>query len=60
LSEQKKLTPQARYDAAHTKRYNLKLNTSTDADIIAKLNNVSSIQGYIKQLIREDLMKAGH
>lgn len=55
---EKKVTPQERYDATHTKRYNLKLNTSTDADIIEKLSNVPSIQGYIKQLIRTDLVKA--
>lgn len=50
-------TPQERYDAAHTKQLKLKLNTTTDADILEKLDSVESKQGYIKRLIREDLKK---
>ncbi len=50
---------QARYDATHTRRFGLKLNTVTDADVIAKLETAEEgIQGYIKRLIREDI-KAG-
>ena len=47
----------ARYDAAHTRQIKMKLNLSTDADIIAKLEDVDNIQGYIKALIREDMKK---
>ena len=47
----------AKYDATHTKQIKMKLNLSTDADIIAKLEDVDNIQGYIKALIREDLKK---
>lgn len=47
----------AKYDAAHTKQIKMKLNLSTDADIIAKLEDVDNIQGYIKSLIREDMKK---
>lgn len=43
---------QARYDAAHTRRYGLKLNTTTDADIIAWLERQPSIQGAVKALVR--------
>jgi hypothetical protein len=43
------------YDRGHTRRFGLKLNTKTDADIIAKLESVTSVQGYIKSLIRADL-----
>ena len=35
--------------------FRLNLNKITDADIIAKLESVDNIQGYIKQLIRADL-----
>ena len=46
---------QARYDKAHCRTYGLKLNLETDKDIIEKLSSVPSMQGYIKQLIRQDL-----
>ena len=46
-----------KYDAKNTKQYHLKLNLGTDADIIAKLETVDSLQGYIKRLIREDISK---
>ena len=46
---------QARYDGANTKQIHLKLNLKTDADILEKLEQVESIQGYIKGLIRSDI-----
>ena len=45
----------AKYDKENTIRLNLKLNKTTDADILAKLSQVESKQGYIKELIRSDL-----
>ena len=48
---------QEKYDKANTKQFHFKLNFKTDADIIAKLQTVSSMQGYIKELIRADLAK---
>lgn len=45
----------AKYDKAHTKQIALKLNRETDADILAKLAEIGNVQGYIKQLIREDM-----
>lgn len=54
---EKKLTPQARYDAANTRKVQLKFVKTTDADILAKLESVDNMQGYIKRLIREDLAK---
>ena len=48
-----------KYDAKNTRQYHLKLNLNTDADIIQKFEQVKSVQGYIKELIREDLKKAG-
>lgn len=47
----------AKYDAAHTVQVHLKLNTGTDADILQRLDQVGSKQGYIKGLIREDMRK---
>ena len=35
----------ARYDADHTKRVSLKLNTTTDADILRQLEQQPSMQG---------------
>lgn len=48
----------ARYDAKNTIQFHLKLNTTTDKDIIDKLNTVGSKQGYIKELIRKDIGRA--
>ncbi|NDO19968.1 hypothetical protein FMM68_09905 [Lachnospiraceae bacterium MD329] len=55
--DEKKITPQQKYDKANTTRYQLKLNNKTDADIIQKLSEVKSKQGYIKECIRKDLSK---
>lgn len=45
----------ARYDAKATKRYGLKLNLKTDAAVIAKLDSQESMQGYIKNLVNQDI-----
>lgn len=41
----------------NTRFFGLKLQKSTDAAIIEKLESVESIQGYIKELIRQDIEK---
>lgn len=46
-----------KYDRDNTIQVKMKLNKKKDADIINKLNTVSSKQGYIKSLIRKDLYK---
>lgn len=50
-----------KYDAAHTVQVCVKLNTKTEADILARLdevaNDVRGKQGYIKKLIREDIAR---
>ena len=46
---------QRRYDAENTRQVHLKLNRNTDKDVLDKLDEVPSKQGYIKMLIREDL-----
>lgn len=45
----------AKYDKSNIKGLYIKLHKEKDADIIQKLDNVNSKQGYIKQLIREDM-----
>ena len=45
----------AKYDKTHTKSILLKLNTTSDADILAKLDGVANKQGYIKELIRNNI-----
>ena len=47
----------AKYDGKNTKQITLKLNLTTDADVLKKLAGVDNIQGYIKSLIRADLQK---
>lgn len=42
----------AKYDAVNSKLFTIKLNRKTDADIIEKLDNVPSKQGFIKAAIR--------
>lgn len=46
-----------RWDAEHTKVITMKLNTKTDADILARLNAEPNKQGYIKRLIRNEIAK---
>ena len=45
----------AQKEKAYIRRYGLKLNIHTDADVIARLEEVPSMQGYIKDLIRADM-----
>lgn len=47
----------AAWEAAHTTRITTKINHNTDADILEKLATVPNKQGYIKQLIREDIRR---
>lgn len=51
------LQSQAQYDKEHTQRVYCKLNLKTDADILAWLDHMPNKQGYIKQLIREDIAR---
>ena len=48
---------QAKYDSTHCKYYSFKMHLENDADIIARLAEVDSMQGYIKQLIRDDIAR---
>lgn len=46
------------WDREHTTQLSIKLNNRLDADILAKLQTVENRQGYIKQLIREDISRS--
>lgn len=50
---------QKKYDDANRAKWrmiNLKLSRDTDADIIEKLESEESMNGYIKRLIRRDIL----
>lgn len=47
----------AKYDKEHTRGIYLKLNITTDAEILQKLDEVENKQAYIKNLILEDIKK---
>ena len=49
----------AKYDAQNTKQIKLKLNLRSDHDILERLEEIGNVQGYIKQLIREDIERCG-
>lgn len=51
------LRAQAKYDKENTVQCKLKLNKKTDADIIKRLSEADNIQGYIKELIRLDILR---
>ena len=50
---------QARYDAKSTTRIAMKLNNSSDADILDWLNKQPSKQGAIKEAIRMAIKERG-
>lgn len=50
-----KMTPQDRYAAKYKKQYSLPCFTTTEQDIIDKLESVPNKCGYIKALIRADI-----
>lgn len=45
----------ARYKAANTKQIKFVLNKNTEPDLIAHLESIDNVQGYIKLLIRADI-----
>ena len=52
---ERKLTPQDRYAAKYKKQFKIDCITTTEQDIIEKLESVPNKAGYIKQLIRADI-----
>ena len=56
-STESQIRASIRYNKENTVQISLKLNRSTDADLIDSLNRVANKQGYIKELIRRDIAK---
>lgn len=54
-----KYPAQQKYDRANTRTFGIKINRRTDPDIMEKLESLDNITGYIKQLIRDDIVKHG-
>ena len=52
-----KIAANARYNAKMVEQFKIGLNKKTDADIIGHLKKQPNKQGYIKNLIREDIKK---
>ena len=57
MTTEAKKQANAKYDRLHTKSILLKLNKQTDSDVLAMLENIDNRQGYIKELIRNDLRR---
>lgn len=49
----------ARWQKANVSRIFVKLYKNTDADMIEFLDGIENKQGYIKQLIRDDMKRKG-
>ena len=47
-----------RYNKANVKQVKMNLNLKTDADILEHLATVGNVQGYIKNLIRQDMKRS--
>lgn len=54
---ERKETPQERYAKKYKKQFKIDLITTTEQDIIEKLESVPNKAGYIKALIRADIAK---
>ena len=50
-------SPQARWDRENTRVFRLKVMRTTEADILQKLESESNVSGYIKRLIRADILQ---
>lgn len=57
MASEAQIRASEKYDRANTIRISLKLNKTTDAEILKKLDSVTSKQGYIKELILADINK---
>lgn len=55
MAKESQLKAQKKYDAQNTVQFKMKLNKNTDSDILKKLDEVPNKQGYIKELIRDDI-----
>lgn len=54
----KQAEAQARWDRENIRRVVLKLVRTTDADILEWMESKENMQGYLKNLIREDMKRS--
>ena len=54
-STESQIKASIKYNKENTVQISLKLNRTTDADLIDSLNRIANKQGYIKELIRRDI-----
>lgn len=54
----KQAEAQARWDKENVRRVVLKLVRTTDADILEWMESKENMQGYLKNLIREDMKRS--
>ena len=59
MTSEAKKAAKARYDARTAYKVSLKLNMNTDGDLIDLLKQQPNIQGYLKELIRQDMKNRG-
>lgn len=52
------LTPQQRYQRAHTKNMTINFNMQTESALYDHVQSQPNKQGYIKQLVRDDMEKS--
>ena len=57
MNDKKKYEAVNKYNKEKTKTYCLRLNLKNDKEIIERLGEVSSVNGYIKELIRVDILR---
>ena len=55
-SKEKRQAYQSKWCKENTKGFYIKLSKTTDADIISWLSDQSNKQGYVKELIRADIL----
>ena len=54
-STESQIKASIKYNKENTVQISLKLNRTTDADLIDSMNRIENKQGYIKELIRRDI-----
>lgn len=59
MATKAQIKAQAKYDKTHTRSVLFKFNLTTDADVLMRLDEVGNRQGYIKDLIRNDVRGQG-
>lgn len=50
-----KYAPQKKYSAQAVRRFRLDLNRNTDMEMIAYLEGLDNVQGYLKTIIKRDM-----